>query len=394
MSVFIHLASYRNNDLVPTIRDCIEKSADKDSLFFGVCLQQDEETPPEIIHPRIKVHRVPWKESPGPGWARSTAQSFYDGQDYQLQVSAGSRFADRWDEKLIAALDQTGSQKPIITNFPNKFNPANGERELPDVAFRSQVYQMLSGVPMAWPFPLKGVTSIAPSRWINENFLFSRGSHCSEVKADPELYFSECEAALNLRSFCAGYDAFSHFIPLVWMEYSGKPRNWNEDSDWWLKDRSSKKRFSRLLDNDVPAEFGLPGIRTPRDFELYSGIDFKGSRLQKSTVSGENPPCKYENEEQWNRDYMRDHVITVSWDANQIEKCDDYDYWYFSIEDEAGNNINRQDLRMERDASLMEFKSNFKKIYFKSLGGAVPSKLCIQPFSKSRGGLKMVKFDL
>jgi hypothetical protein len=64
------------------------------------------------------------------------------------------------------------------------------------------------------------------------------------------------------------------------------------------------------------------------------------------------------------------------------------------VEDESGNTINRQDLRMEQDANLIQFKSNFKKIYFKAANNAVPAKICIQPFSKSKGGLNKVKFDI
>lgn len=394
MSIFVHLVSYRNFDVIPTIRDCIEKSSDKDNLHFGVCLQQDESTPHEIIHPRIKVHSVPSGESRGPGWARSMAQSFYEGQDYQMQIVSGSRFAEGWDEKLIAALGQTGSPKPIITNYPNKYNPASGEKELPEIAFRNQIYQMLAGLPVTWPSPMKGVTSMLPSRWVSNDFFFSHGSHCLDVKADPELYYSELESALTLRSFCAGYDVFNHFTPLVWKDYSPRPWNWNDDQEWWLKDRASKARFNNLINEEQKGEYGLSGLRSLRDFELYTGIDFKGKRLQKSTVSGDNPPCKYENDDQWEREYMKDYLITVNWDIDQIERCDDYDYWYFAVEDEFGNIINRQDLRLEQDANSIQFKSNFKKIYFKAMNKAVPAKICIQPFSKSKGGLKKVKFDI
>jgi hypothetical protein len=299
MSVFVHMVSYRNFDIIPTIRDCIEKSSDKDNLHFGICLQQDENTPHEIIHPRIKVHSVPASQSRGPGWARSMAQSFYDGQDYQMQIVSGSRFAEGWDEKLIAALDQTGSTKPIITNYPNKYNPSNGEKELPDISFRNQIYQLLLAGPVTWPSPMKGVASILPSKWINNDFLFSHGSHCLDVKADPELYYSELESALTVRSFCAGYDIFNHFVPFVWRDYSPRTWNWNDDPEWWIKDRSSKARFNSLVNGEDLGDFGLPASRSIRDFEMYSGIDFRRRRLQRSTVSGEVAPCKYENEDQW-----------------------------------------------------------------------------------------------
>lgn len=394
MSVFVQMTSYKNFDVIPTIRDCIEKSADKDNLYFGVCLQQDEEIPQEIQHPRIRVQKIPFKESPGPGWAKSVAQSFYDGQDYVLQIDSGSRFEERWDEKLIEALANTGSSNPIISNYPNRYNPATGEKEQPQTSYKNQPHQIISGVPSTWPFPMKGATSIIPSRWINENFFFANGHHCKNVKYDPQIYYSEFESTLTVRSFCAGYDIFCHYLPMVWRDYSQRSANWTDDPNWWVKDQISKSRLVRLVNNDIEPEFALSSVRSLRDFELYSGIDFKGNRIQRSTVSGDNPPCKYENEDQWDKDYLKDNIITVSWDTNEIEKSDDYDYWYFAIEDEAGNVINRQDLRQERDGKLLNFESNFKKIYFKTISTMAPKKLVIQPVSKSKGWLKKVKFDI
>jgi hypothetical protein len=394
MSVFVHMVSYGSLDVVQTIRDCIEKSSDKNNLHFGVCLQQDEDIPVEIVHPRIKVHRVPKLESRGPGWARSVAQSFYDGQDYQMQINSWSRFAEGWDEKLISALEKTGSSKPLITNYPNKYNKGTDEKEQADISYRCQVYQIFNDIPMTWPAPMKGTTSIVPSKWICENFFFSRGVHCTEVKADPELYYSELESSVTVRSFCAGYDIFNHFVPIVWKNYEQIQRNWNEDPEWWLKDNASKKRMAMVLDGLVDGDFGLPASRSLRDFELYSGVDLRNKRLQKSTVSGENPPCKYENEEQWEGEYMKDYVLMATWNIDEIERCDDYDYWYFAVEDAEGNPINRQDLRQEQDANLLQFKSNFKKIYFKAPSSAVPKSIAIQPVSKSKGWLKKVKFDL
>lgn len=388
------MVSYKNSDVIPTVRDCIEKSVDRDNLHFGLCLQQDEEVPSELDHPRIKVHRVSCKDSLGHGWARLQAQSLYDGQDYVMQVDSGSRFAAKWDEDLIKALGETGSAKPLITNCPNKYNPANNEMEHPGVAYKNQVHQFISEAPMSWASPMKNITSIIRARLISESFFFTKGEHSRECLYDPDIYYSELNSALTVRSFCLGYDIFSHFRPFVWKDYANKPWNWNDDPDWWLKDHASKKRFVSLLDNNVPAAVGLGNVRTIRDFELYSGIDMKGRRIQRSALTGNDPPGKYDNEEQWNNEYLKDNVLTVAWDINEIEKCDDYDYWYFSIEDAAEATIFRQDLRVEQDANLMNFQSNFKKIYFKSVGNKTPKRLCIHPVSKSKGWLKKVKFDL
>lgn len=393
MSIFVQMTSYKNFDVIPTIKDCIEKCSDKDNLHFGICLQQSEPVPPELNHPRIKVLVVPPEGSLGRGWARRQAQNFYAGQDYVLQIDAGSRFAQNWDTELIDALSKTGSPKAMMTNFPNRYNPANGELEQPAVAYKVQVYSFSAQSPITWPSPMKNATAMSKSPYLNENFFFTTGSHCTECPYDPSVYASESEACMAVRSYTAGYDFFCHFKPVVWRDYSPRAAEWQDDPSWWLKDRNSKTRLADLVAGRLK-EFGLGNARTVRDFELYSGIDMNNRRIQRSTSMGVDPPCKYENEEQWNNDYMKDYSITVAWDNNEIEKCEDYDYWYFAVEDENDQTLFRQDLRMEQDADLISFKKNFKKIVFRVIGTKTPKKLCVWPVSKSKGWLKKSKFDL
>lgn len=393
MSIFVQMTAYRGFDVIPSVRDCIEKAKDREGLHFGICLQQDEDVPSELSHDRIKVERVSLKDSLGHGWARSRAQALYDGQDYTLQIESGCRFASGWDDGLVEALKMTGSDKPIVTNPANRFNPEKGELEHPDVSYKAQAYQYLLDVPSFWPVPLKNIVAMQRSRNISDHFFFARGFHCTEIPYDPAMYYSEVESALSLRSFTAGYDLFHHFKPFVFRNYAPRPMNWNDDPEWWAKDRSSKERFAALVSGSI-LDFGLGSVRSARDWELYSGIDYAGRRLQKDAVTGSEPPCKFENDTRWNSEYMKDHAVVASWDPSKIEDSEDYDYWLFAIEDQFGGTISRQDLRWERDRVLLEKKSSSKKIFFKSIGERKPIRVAIQPFSKSKGALAKVTFEL
>lgn len=392
MSIFVQLVSYKNFDVLPTVKNCIEKAKNKMDLHFGIVLHQDEDVPPELSHQNIKVIKVPLAEGKGHGWARRQAQSLYSGQDYTIQIDAGSRFKEDWDETLINALNSLG-ERALITNYANKLEIGSSNMEVQDYAFKPSVYSYYN-TPVTWANPMKGVKNIVKGRWISDHFLFARGSHCNDVKYDPDLYYSEFESNLTLRSFCAGYDIYHYNLPLVWREYTNRPYNWQVDQEWWAKDQEGKLKFRDLIEGRVVGEYGLSSQRSLRDFELYSGIDFKGKRLQKVTVSGNDPPCAYQNEEQWNKDYMKDYSIVVSWDVNEIEKCDDYDYWYFSIEDDTEFTLYRQDLRIEREADIINFKTNYKKIAFKATDNRVPTKVCVWPASKSKGWLKKSKFPI
>jgi len=394
MSIFVQMTSYRGFDVIPTVRDCIEKAKDRDGLYFGIALQQDEGVPNELSHERIKVERVDLKDSLGHGWARSRAQSFYDGQDYTLQIDSGCRFADGWDEGLVEALKLTGSSKPIITNPANKFNPEKNEREYADTAYKSQAYQMMNETPLFWPVALKNVKAIQKARVVADHFLFTLGSHCTECKYDPGLYYSEVESAVALRSYTMGFDLFHHFKPFVFRNYGQRQMNWNDDQSWWHKDQASKKRFVALLEGKVEPEYSLGTSRSIKDFEHYSGIDFVGRRLHKDAIAGTEPPCNYQNEDAWQAEFMKDYSIVATWDPAKVADSDDYDYWMFAVEDATGTTINRQDFRWERDKAILEKKASSKRVFFKAMGNRKPLKIAIQPFSKSKGALEKVTFDL
>lgn len=393
MSIFVQLVSYKNFDLVSTVRDCIQKAKDKDSLHFGICVQQDEDIPSSLVHDRIKVEKVSVKDSPGHGWARRRAQSMYDGQQYTLQIEAGCRMAQDWDEGLIQALKATGSPKAIITNPAGRFDLEKNQPDSSDVSYKAQAFQFLLNTPSFWPVPLKNIVSIQRAMNISDHFFFAEGRHCLECPHDPNLYHAEIESALTLRSFTLGYDIFHHFKPFVFRNYSTRPMNWNDDADWWEKDRASKARFADLLEGRL-SEFGLGSERSARDWELYSGIDYRGKRLHKDTVAGAEPPRAFQDDAKWEADYMTDYALVASWKPDEIENSEDYDYWLFAIEDEAGGVITRQDLRWERDRPILEKKVDWKKIFFKTIANRKPARILIQPFSKTKGALAQSRFDL
>jgi hypothetical protein len=393
MSIFVQLVSYKNFDTVPTVADCLSKASDKSSIRFGIVLQQDEPVPQELNAPNISVQKFPLAESRGHGWARSIAQSMYSSEDYILQVESGTRFAEGWDTTLIEALKSTGKDKPMISNCANKFNPDNGDLEVKDVAYRSQPHMFLGNVPSCWASPMKGTKQIVPARVVVDHFIFTVGSHSKECPYDPLLYWGELDSAVSIRSFTHGYDMFNHFVPVVWRNYNRRPQHWDDHRDWWVRSNESANRFAELVAGRVRTH-GLGGTRSLNEYQRYSGLDFSGRRIHKDVIAGKNPPTEYSNEESWDKSMAKDHSLTVSWNTDEIERCDDYDYWYFAIEDAAGNNIVRQDIRQDRDAPTIQFKTNYRKVFFKSFEGRAPATLCIWPVSKSKGWLKKSKFPI
>jgi hypothetical protein len=191
------------------------------------------------------------------------------------------------------------------------------------------------------------------------------------------------DSVLTIKSFTSGYDLFNHFVPVAWMNYGQRPRHWDDHQDWWLLARASADRFAAMLSGE-----GLGSVRTLQDYQRYSGLDFLGRKVHREVYSGKNPPMAYSDDLSWERAMSKDYSITVSWGTDEIEKCDDYDHWQFSVEDAAGNDILRYDLRPDRESPTLEFKTNWRRVVLKAFDGRVPTTFSICPVSKSRGQLR------
>ena len=66
-TIFVQIASYRDPQLLPTLRDCIAKATRPDLLHFGLCWQHDEsESLAELAHDRrLRVVDIDYRDSRG-----------------------------------------------------------------------------------------------------------------------------------------------------------------------------------------------------------------------------------------------------------------------------------------------------------------------------------------
>ena len=82
-TIFIQIASYRDPQLLPTIKDCIKNAKNPQNLHFCVAWQFDEDerlkTETELlsISDNIKIIHIPYKQSKGACWARNLIQQNY-----------------------------------------------------------------------------------------------------------------------------------------------------------------------------------------------------------------------------------------------------------------------------------------------------------------------------
>jgi len=132
--IFVQIASYRDPELLNTIRDCLAKAKYPKNLTFGICWQRDEkETLSEFAtDKRFRVLDVPFADSKGACWARHSIQQLYKNEDYTLQLDSHHRFVQDWDVKCIDTLkklQEVGYKKPLLTGYIPSYNPTNDPAE-------------------------------------------------------------------------------------------------------------------------------------------------------------------------------------------------------------------------------------------------------------------------
>lgn len=359
MKIFVQIASYRDPELLPTIRDCINKAKHPENLTFGICWQRDEtESMEEFTNDeRFKILDYHWSESKGLCWARSEIQKLWDGEEYTMQLDSHHRFLQDWDVELIEMMNMTGSEKPIITSYAGMYRPSDNQ------LLNIEPYMMIAsnftpgGTILFRPHAIPNWQTLdkpIPARFVSGHFFFTIGKHCEEYKYDPNIYFAGDEISLSIRSYTLGYDLFHPHKTVVWHEYTreGRTKHWTDfnqenknngvvEKPWWEMDNESKRRLRHMLqeeDNNIDLTiYGLGSVRTHKEYEDYAGINFKNKKLHTETLKGTNPPINDLTEWYKKEEKTYDYNLYIPYTEN-------FSFIYIGIEDEMGNVLHRQDV--------------------------------------------------
>ena len=132
-TIFIQIASYRDPELLPTLKNCIENAKHPDRLVFSITWQHSKKDKWDNLDefkddPRFKIIDIDHNKSKGACWARNLLQQQYDGEDYTLQLDSHHRFIPNWDEEVINMLEDLkakGHAKPLLTGYISPYDPEN-----------------------------------------------------------------------------------------------------------------------------------------------------------------------------------------------------------------------------------------------------------------------------
>jgi len=299
-TIFVQIASYRDPELGWTVKDLFAKAEHPERITVGICQQcfpaKDKDC---MVEPSAQVRIVNAlpSESLGVCWARAAVQTLFQDQDYVLMIDSHMRFIPHWDTALIDELARCPSPKAFLSTYPAGYKPPDQLQQDPrPTVLRAKPFNEQGDIRFDGE-TLEGLRPEKPLRtvFLAAGFIFAPGKFVREVPYDPYIYFDHEEITLAVRAFTHGWDIYSPPGTFLYHYYhephKGETRalHWSDNRDWGELQKASRARYDYLLADLAPEnpealqdinKYGLGSVRSVREFEDFSGIDFK-----KKTVS-------------------------------------------------------------------------------------------------------------
>jgi glycosyltransferase involved in cell wall biosynthesis len=366
--IFIQIASYRDPQLIPTLKDCIEKAKYPENLVFSIAWQHSTDDAWDNLDEykndyRFKVIDIDYKESRGACWARNKLQQNYTDEEFTLQLDSHHRFIENWDDELIGMYEQLqnkGHDKPLLTSYISSYDPNNDPGGRVMVPWKMNFDRFIpEGAVFFLPASIdnyKELSEPIPARFYSAHFAFAGGSFVKEVPHDPEYYFHGEEISIAVRAYTWGYDLFHPHKIIAWHEYTrqGRTKQWDDDKTWYDKNNVSHLRNRKLFEMDdhvKDIDFGVYDfgkVRTVEDYERYAGLSFKKRAVQKFTLDNNiapNPPIYGEEFEQ---SFLKIFKHCIDIHRNSLTDTD-YSFWAVIFEDDIkAQEIIRQYRKLEK----------------------------------------------
>lgn len=381
-SIFVQIASYRDPELIPTLKDMIGNSKHPENLHITVNWQHGEEQSIEDFLDQgfdvseyeeysftdidnkdkvfnviellyntafIQLVDVDYTETKGTCWARNLVQQFYNKHNhkYTLQLDSHHRFVENWDTECISMLESVRNDetpKPVLTGYIPSYDPENDPEGRVQIPWQTNFDRFIpEGAVFFIPSELynwKDKTKPIKARFYSGHFAFADGTFASDVQHDPNYFFHGEEISIAARAYTHGYDLFTPHKIVAWHEYTRKNRTkiWDDhtttaknkgvvENDWVERNDLCHKRNRILfgMDGEEPnqidfAEYGFGTERTLREYEEYAGISFEHRGVQQFTLDNKEPPVNFEysNETEWKDSFARSNDLRICVHKNEF----------------------------------------------------------------------------
>lgn len=139
-SIFVAIPSLDDTELIPTIENCLSSISRENEVTIGVAYSVIFNSKKKVDqikekinkHKNVKFKSQNFNTNCGVGYGRLAAYSFYDNEDYFLQIDSHTLFSKNWDIKLINLLNDATKiygEKTILTGYLPKYMYFNARIE-------------------------------------------------------------------------------------------------------------------------------------------------------------------------------------------------------------------------------------------------------------------------
>ena len=406
-TIFIQIASYRDPQLLLTLKDCIKNAKYPENLRFGIAWQHDSKDKWDNLgeyakDKRFKILDIDYKKSKGVCWARNQVQQLYNKEKYTMQLDSHHRFKKNWDDtliKMLIGLQDDGHEKPLLTSYLPSFDPDNDPAARINVPWKMNFDRFIpEGAVFFIPASFDewdNKKSPLPARFYSAHFAFTLGIFCKEVQHDPNYYFHGEEISVAVRAFTHGYDLFHPHKVICWHEYTrkGRAKHWDDDTEWGDRNNESHARNRKLFQVDGQSkdiDFGIYDFgttRTLRDYEKYSGLSFRNRSIQKRVIDNKPPPdpeTSYLKDKEFDASLLSifKHCIDIQY--GQVPE-DDYEFWAVAFKNKEGVEIYRKDVDKNEIPGMKNDPDGYCKVWREFQTESKPASWLVWPYSRSKG---------
>lgn len=299
-TIFIAVTGFNEKYMAATITSAVSMAERPERLFFGVNYISSDGCFEDIMQVNKNVRVVHSVSGQPRGWGidRCNADSFWNGEDFYLQIDGHMLFEKSWDSRLIRDWENirqtVGAQKPIISNHcPQWWEGENGEiiGFEPGVIRCCPIYTQIVGkINKSWSEPVYLVDEgkeicddeIREHHVICGHFMFASSEWLLEIGHDPRALFIGDQSMIALRSITRGYKVFSTGRPYMWhlSKRHGAANDWRSflNSEYFIDHKINKferDRVRQYLTGEKFDIYGAPDWDSLNRYQLMIGIDFK-----------------------------------------------------------------------------------------------------------------------
>ncbi len=304
-TIFISIASYRDNLCPITIEEIYKHADHPERIFIGLYQQNSSmekdcvnTLPPSILKYKdnIRVIRVKHTKALGPQSARYICASMYKGEDMFMQIDSHMRCIPHWDTIMLQQYEECcqvhpeARRKVIISAYPLEFDVT---KDHITNEYKSLTTAMCKATfnhdGMIQPISAKIAVNkkYAESPFIAAGYLFGPGKLVLDTPYDDDLpfLFHGEELLYSIRLWNNGYKIYnppmSNFLHFYIR--SELPKVWGDLPEFSILNKESTERVKRaLLLSDKPGKevkYGVPKERVKAYYDYFK-IDLEAKVMQ------------------------------------------------------------------------------------------------------------------